>query len=137
MKKLKTLDIGEVAKQSGLPVSTLRFYEERGLIRSTGRSGLRRLFDSSVIEQLALIALGRTAGFSLKEIASMFAPKGRIQINRKQLLSKAEELDRSIKRLTAARDGLRHVAHCPSPSQLECPKFQRLLRVAGRTEAFY
>jgi DNA-binding transcriptional MerR regulator len=132
MKKLKTLDIDEVARQSGLPVSTLRFYEEKGLIQSTGRSGLRRLFDSKVIEQLELIALGRIAGFSLEEIASMFASKGRIQINRKQLLMKADELNKTITRLIAVRDGLRHVANCPAPSQLDCPKFQRLLRVAGR-----
>ena len=62
------LDIGEVAKRSGLPVSTLRFYEEKGLIASIGRNGLRRIFDASVLERLALITLGRNAGFSLEEI---------------------------------------------------------------------
>jgi hypothetical protein len=45
--------------------STLRFYDEKGLIASTGRRGLRRLFDPGVLERLALIALGRAAGFSL------------------------------------------------------------------------
>jgi DNA-binding transcriptional MerR regulator len=38
------LDIGEVARRSGLPVSTLRFYEEKGLIESIGPNGLRRIF---------------------------------------------------------------------------------------------
>jgi len=42
------MDITEVAKTSGLPASTLRFYEEKGLIQSTGRVGLRRLFNSDV-----------------------------------------------------------------------------------------
>jgi DNA-binding transcriptional MerR regulator len=39
------MDITEVARRSGLPSSTLRFYEEKGLIRSIGRRGLHRLFD--------------------------------------------------------------------------------------------
>jgi DNA-binding transcriptional MerR regulator len=55
---------------------TLRFHDEKGLIASTGRRGLRRLFDPGVLERLALIALGRAAGFSLDEIARMFAPEG-------------------------------------------------------------
>ncbi|WP_366929875.1 MerR family DNA-binding transcriptional regulator [uncultured Zhongshania sp.] len=38
------MDLAEVAKASGLPSSTLRYYEEKGLIQSTGRKGFRRLF---------------------------------------------------------------------------------------------
>jgi len=57
------MDIAKVAKASGLPASTLRFYEEKGLIKSSGRSGLRRLFNANVIERLTLIALGRNTGF--------------------------------------------------------------------------
>jgi len=72
---VRHLDIAEVAQQSGVPASTLRFYDEKGLIASTGRRGLRRLFDPGVVERLALIALGRAAGFSLDEIARMFAPE--------------------------------------------------------------
>ncbi|MBL4756826.1 MAG: helix-turn-helix domain-containing protein [Rhizobiales bacterium] len=124
------MDIGEVASRSGLPASTLRYYEERGLIQSTGRHGLRRLFDKNVLERLALIALGRNAGFSLGEIAAMFSADGRPQIDRDQLFAKADELDKNIKQLVAMRDGLRHAANCPAPSHLECPKFQRLLKVA-------
>ncbi|HET8708318.1 MAG TPA: MerR family transcriptional regulator, partial [Pseudomonadales bacterium] len=77
------MDIGEVAKKSGVPASTLRYYEEKGLITSTGRSGLRRLFNDSVLEQLALIALGQAAGFSLDEIGAMFTPNGQPEIDRK------------------------------------------------------
>jgi len=121
------MDITEVAKRSGVPASTLRFYEEKGLIASVGRRGLRRLFDSGVLERLALIALGRSAGFSLDEIARMFAPDGRPQIDRRVLAAKAEELDGTIRKLSAMRDGLRHAAVCPAPSHMECPTFRRLL----------
>jgi DNA-binding transcriptional MerR regulator len=126
------MDISLVAKRSGVPASTLRFYEEKGLIRSLGRQGLRRVFDSAVLERLALIALGRSAGFTLDEIARMFAPDGRPQIDRAMLAAKADELDATIRRLGAMRDGLRHAAVCRAASHLECPTFRRLLQAAGR-----
>ena len=128
---MKDLDISEVARRSGVPASTLRFYEEKGLIASIGRRGLRRLFDPGVLERLALIALGRAAGFSLDEIALMFAPDGGPRIDRQMLAAKATELDRTIRKLGAMRDGLRHAAKCPAPSHMECPTFRRLLRAAG------
>lgn len=124
------MDIAEVVRRSGVPASTLRFYEERGLIASIGRHGLRRLFASSVLERLALIALGRSAGLSLDEIGQMFAPDGKLRIDRKLLALKADELDITIRQLTAMRDGLRHASACPAPSHMECPKFRRLLSAA-------
>jgi DNA-binding transcriptional MerR regulator len=128
---MRDLDISEVAQRSGVPASTLRFYEEKRLIASIGRRGLRRLFDPIVLERLALIALGRAAGFSLDEIARMFAPDGRPRIDRKMLAAKAKELDKTIRRLGAMRDGLRHAAVCPAPSHMECPTFRRILRAAA------
>lgn len=124
------MDIAEVVRRSGVPASTLRYYEERGLVASIGRHGLRRLFAASVLERLALIALGRSAGFSLDEIAQMFAPDGKLQIDRKLLALKADELDATVRKLSAMRDGLRHAAVCPAPSHMECPTFRRLLGVA-------
>ena len=125
------MDITEVARRSGVPASTLRFYEEKGLIASIGRRGLRRVFDSGVLERLALIAVGRAAGFSLDEIALMFAPDGRPRIDRQMLTAKAEQLDRTIRKLIDMRDTLRHAAACRAPSHMECPTFRRILRAAA------
>lgn len=125
------MDIGEVARRSGLPASTLRYYEEKGLIASNGRHGLRRVFDAGVIERLALIALGRASGFSLAEIAQMFGPDGSLAIDRRMLEAKADDLDRTIRRLGALRDGLRHAAVCSAPGHLECPRFRRILAAAA------
>ncbi len=129
---MKLLDIAEVSRLSGQPASALRFYEEKKLITSIGRSGLKRLFEPGILERLGLIALGRTAGFSLAEIAQMFAPMGKVTIRREKLAAKADELDRRIKHMTAMRDGLRHAANCPAPSHFECPKFKRLVHVAAK-----
>jgi DNA-binding transcriptional MerR regulator len=128
---MKLPDIAEVAHRSGVPASTLRFYEDKGLIRSAGRRGLRRLFEPAVFERLALIALARAAGFSLEEVARLFAPDGRPRIDRQMLSAKADELDRTIEKLTAMRNGLRHAAVCRAPSHLECPTFRRLLAAAA------
>jgi DNA-binding transcriptional MerR regulator len=128
---MRDLDIAEVAQRSGVPASTLRYYDEKGLIVSVGRRGLRRLFDAGVLERLALIELGRSAGFSLDEIARMFAPNGRPQIDRQILADKAKELDGTIRKLSSMRDGLRHAAACPAASHMECPTFRRLLGIAA------
>jgi len=124
---MQELGIGEVVRRSGVPASTLRYYEERGLIGSVGRRGLTRVFDQGVFQRLALISVGRAAGFTLDEIAVMFAPDGSPRLDRAVLTGKADELDATIRRLTVMRDGLRHAASCPAPTHMECPKFQRLL----------
>jgi DNA-binding transcriptional MerR regulator len=125
------MDIAEVAKRSGVPASTLRYYEEKGLIASLGRQGARRRFSPAVLDQLALIALGQAGGFSLDEIKAMFTPQGEAQIDRDMLAAKADEIDRTIRRLKAMREGLRHAAVCPAPRHAECPSFQRLLEAAA------
>lgn len=125
------LDISDVVQRTGVPASTLRYYEERGLIASTGRRGLKRVFAPRVLDQLALITLGQAGGLRLEEIAQMFAADGKLQIDRDMLLAKADGLDDTIRKLTAMRDGLRHVAHCSAPSHLECPTFRRRMQVAS------
>ena len=125
------MDISQVAKQSGVPASTLRFYEEKGLINSIGRQGIRRVFGKGVMQRLELIALGRVAGFSLEEIAGILGSEENPSIDRDLLLKKASELDNTIQKLVAMRDGLQHVAACRAPSHLECPRFRRLMSLAA------
>lgn len=125
------MDIAEVAKLTGVPASTLRYYEKKGLIASSGRQGIRRTFGRNVLDQLALITLGQSGGLSLDEIRSMFLPDGQAQIDRQLLAAKADEIDALVTRLQAMSDGLRHAAACPAPSHAECPKFQRLLKAAA------
>ena len=126
------IDIGEVARRSGLTAATLRYYEAQGLISSCARHGLRRQYQPQVLQQLAMIALGRTAGFSLAEIRQMFGDDGALEVDRQALASKADELDRSIRRLTTLREGLLHAAQCPAPRHMYCPKFQRIRLAASR-----
>lgn len=126
------LDIGELAARTGLRASTLRYYDEIGLITSVGRRGLRRQFEPETIRRLGLIALGKAAGFSLSEIAAMFSADGACAVPREALHARADEVERQIQELMLLRDMIRHVAECPAPSHLECPRFRKLLRIAGR-----
>jgi DNA-binding transcriptional MerR regulator len=125
------MDIAEVAKRTGVPASTLRYYEKKGLIASVGRQGARRRFAPGVMDQLALIALGQAAGLSLDEIGSMLSPTSGPTIDRQLLAAKADQIDQTIRQLRAVSRGLRHAAACPAPSHAECPTFQRLLKAAA------
>jgi DNA-binding transcriptional MerR regulator len=132
---MKDIDIAQLSQQTGLPASTLRYYEEKSLIRSIGRRGLKRLFDPSVLQRLALVALGRKAGFSLSEIGSFLLSNHGPTFDRDLLRSKAAEVDRQIAVLQQVRNGLMHAAECPSTSHLACPQFQKMMRVAAREQA--
>lgn len=127
---MKDLDIGEVAARTGLTPATLRYYEKRGLIAPSGRNGLRRIYDPSVLQSLSLIMIWQKAGFALDEIRGFAGPKGVAQIPPDILLEKAAELERRITELSALRDGLRHVAKCEAPTHSECPRFMQIMKVA-------
>lgn len=127
------MDIGIISKLSGIAPSAIRYYEEIGLIESIGRVGLRRQFHSNVLQRLALINLGKHAGFNLEEISTMLAPSQKtIQIDRVKLNDKAREIDRKISKLSAIRDCLHHAANCKAANHLECPTFVRLMKLAIR-----
>ncbi len=129
---MRMLDIGEVAAESGVSASALRHYEAAGLIASAGRHGLRRQFPPQVLMQLQLIAMGKAAGFSLEEIASVFGQDGMPELPRAALHQKADVIERTIMKLATLRDTLRHVAECPAPSHLDCPTFRGLMENASR-----
>jgi MerR family transcriptional regulator, copper efflux regulator len=61
--------IGSVAKASGIPIKTIRYYEELGLLKTTGRTeGGYRLFNSDVCARLSFIKRAQILGLSLAEI---------------------------------------------------------------------
>ncbi|OWQ90165.1 helix-turn-helix domain-containing protein [Roseateles terrae] len=124
------MDISEVAKQSGVAASALRYYERKGLIRSVASEGARRKFGPGVLDRLALIALGQAAGFSLDEIRTMLTD-GEPAIDRTMLAAKADELEATVARMRAMINGLRHAIDCPATSHAACPSFQKLLKAAA------
>ncbi|QJQ21684.1 helix-turn-helix domain-containing protein [Pseudomonas sp. SK] len=122
------MDIADVARRTGVPASTLRYYEKKGLLKSLAGRGQRRQFAADVTDRLALIALGQAAGFSLDEVGAMLVD---LQVDRQLLIAKADELDARIRRLQAMSKGLRHAAQCPEADHLACPTFQRLMKLSA------
>lgn len=125
------LDIGEVHDRTGLQPSTLRYYEYRGLIASSGRNGLRRRYTPDVVGRLALIRTAQAAGFTLTEIAELLEATPSDADLRGRLAAKADELDDRIHQLAGMRDQLRHAVTCRSPRLVDCPHFQRCLAPPG------
>ena len=124
------LDIGEVVAHTGLAPSALRFYEQRGLIASSGRNGLRRTYDADVLDRLALIACAREAGFGIAEIARFLSAGPDDGDLRDRMAVKVEELDVLIARLTRMRAGLRHAVTCDHEPLVACPEFKQTLNPA-------
>jgi len=121
------MDIADVAKRTGVPASTLRYYQKIGLLESLAGHGQRRQFAADVEDRLALIALGQAAGFSLDEVGAMLVE---LRVDRQRLVERADEIDAQVKRLQAMSKGLRHAAECPEQDHLACPTFRRLMKVS-------
>ena len=75
----KVLSIGEIAKRSGVNISTLHFYEEKNLISSSRNSGNQRQYTRDTLRRIAIIRAGKKIGLSLEEIKNGFSslPDGR------------------------------------------------------------
>jgi len=127
------MDIAEVAQQAGLKPSTLRYYEQQGLIEYAARHGLRRQYHKSVLQRLALIKLAKAAGFSLQEIAKQLASVDE-GLNKQWLSDKADELDQQIAHLSKMRDWLRGAAGCSAETHWQCETFQRWLAQAQQPQ---
>lgn len=65
------LTVGAVAKRAGISTATLRFYEDRGLVRSTRTSGNQRRYPRLVLRRLAFIAAAQRVGLSLRDIGEL------------------------------------------------------------------
>jgi DNA-binding transcriptional MerR regulator len=118
------LDIGEVARRTGVAPSALRFYERKNLISPTARTGLRRAYTPDVLDTLALITAARTAGFTLAEIKQLQDAHPDDHLLRQRLAAKADELDERVTQLTAMRDSLRHATACRHDPLTACPHFR-------------
>lgn len=118
---MATLTIGEVARRTGIAATTLRYYEQIGLIAAPHRMGGRRRYDESVIARLATIRLCKAAGFALDEIQLLFADdaSGR-PASRALGAAKLVDIERRITELQLARQIIEWGMRCTCPSIEAC-----------------
>ena len=132
---LKELSVGEVAKRSGVAVSALHFYEQRGLIRSNRIGGNQRRYGRDVLRRIAVIRVAQEVGIPLADIAATLdsLPDGRTPTRDDWArLSTAwrNDLDRRIEQLKKLRDGLTDCIGCGCMSIDKCPLRNREDRLA-------
>jgi MerR family transcriptional regulator, redox-sensitive transcriptional activator SoxR len=120
------LSVGEVAKRSGVAVSTLHYYEAEGLIRSWRNQGNQRRYAREVLRRVAVIKVAQRTGIPLASIRNALAtlPNGRTPNagDWKKLSSRWKaELDERLAQLTRLRDELAGCIGCGCLSIGTCP----------------
>ncbi|OCB24011.1 MerR family transcriptional regulator [Mycobacterium malmoense] len=115
------LTIGEVARRAGVAATTLRYYEQIGLLPTPGRLGGQRRYDDSVLARLEVIRLCKSAGFALEEIQLLFADDapGR-PASRALAEAKLAEIDAQLESLARARAVIEWGMRCTCPSIDSC-----------------
>ncbi len=122
-----TLSIGEVAREAGVSVSAIRFYERQGLLPEAGRVGGKRRFGTDVVRRLQVIDVAKQAGFSLDEVRALLdsIDRGAPAHEELQALAacKLPEIDALIERARAMRDWLSVASACGCESLEDCGLF--------------
>ncbi len=130
------LSIGELTREFGVTARTLRYYEERGLLRPR-RAGQRRLYDRGDRTRLRLILRGRRLGFSLEDIEQIVAlydapqgEEGQLRLLLERLEGRRAELEQKRRDIAAVLRDLSEVEKgCHERlSQLETPTKKRRRR---------
>ncbi len=115
------LTIGKVALETGVAATTLRYYEQVGLLPAPVRVGGQRRYDDSVLPRLEVIGLCKSAGFTLDEIQVLFADDAPGRPASKALAeAKLSEIDARIESLTRARAVIEWGMRCTCPSIDAC-----------------
>ena len=122
------ITIGQLAEQTGIAPSALRYYDQLGLLRPAGRvSGHRRYHPTSVAVAGVILML-REVGFTLREIRQMVAGRSSAPTDWRQLATrKLEEIEGRIAKAQTAKVAIEHTLACPRDNFLECPNFWRVV----------
>jgi len=121
----KILTVGQVAKRSGVAVSTIHFYEVKGLITSWRTNGNQRRYPRSVLRQVSIIKVAQQLGIPLAEVKETLGPLPTDQIPTAkdwQVIATGwrGRLDERIERLTLLRDRLTSCIGCGCLSLRRC-----------------
>ena len=120
-----TMSIGELSERTGVPTSTLRYYDELGLVRPAGRAAGRRRYAASAIRDVGVILFFREIGFTLDEIGRFIAGE---RPDRREIIDrKLADLADQQHRIEVARTALEHGRRCPASEPMECSRFWSII----------
>jgi MerR family redox-sensitive transcriptional activator SoxR len=128
------LAIGELAKQTGVAPSALRYYEERGLLAPARRVGGRRQYHASAVAQVGVLLLLQEVGFTLAEVEELLTSRLGSSGSWRDLANrKLDELDERIRKTQVARVAIEHGLACHHEDLVDCPNFWNVIaaRLSG------
>ena len=121
---MENLTIGSLAREAGVGVETVRFYQRKGLVAQPARAGGIRRYDARDADRIHFIKKAQTAGFTLAEISELIALDATSDRPRARVLaaSRIAALDAKIAELKEARAALSRLAReCGEGSDGPCP----------------
>jgi DNA-binding transcriptional MerR regulator len=122
------LTIGQLSEATGIPTSTLRFWERKGLLTPDAREGGQRRYTDEALTKIALLRLCQDAGWTLSEIGQIVQERLALSPNWRELVrTKMDHLETEILQLSHAHEMLEHVLECPHTDITQCPKFRKAL----------
>jgi len=119
------MSIGELSERTGVPATTLRYYDELGLVRPAARAAGRRLYAASAVKDVGVILFFREIGFSLAEIGRLVG--GERQWRQEIIDRKLAELAEQQHRIEVARTALEHGLRCPASEPMKCSRFWTII----------
>jgi MerR family copper efflux transcriptional regulator len=128
MKSSGGLTVGELAQRFGLATHVLRHWESMGLLAPGRDGGGQRRYGDADLVRVALILMGKEAGFGLRELRTLLGTNN--PMDHPELLRRhVTALEERIARATAAKELIEHALSCPLPFD-ECPHARE--RIAAR-----
>jgi DNA-binding transcriptional MerR regulator len=117
--------IGQLSVATGVPTSTIRFWERRDLLRPAARSGGQRRYTEDALSQVGMLRLCQDAGFTLAEIQELVTKQQTDRFRWRELVdAKMVTITESLRKLNKARDLLAHALECQHEDITRCPKFR-------------
>jgi len=134
------MTIGAVAALSGRRPSSIRYYEQIGLLPPAARTSGRRVYGPDTVRTLAVIETGQRAGLSLDEIRTLLsaAPNDQAAVERLRevAIRKLPQVKELIERTEIVRDWLEAAVRCECPSLDECPLFDDPAQLPRKAPGF-
>ncbi|MGM7645571.1 MerR family transcriptional regulator [Nocardia sp. JW2] len=116
--------IGEVAARFGLATHVLRHWEDQGLLTPERDSAGRRIYRDTDIDTVAMVVLGKKAGLSLEDLATLFTRDPDRATRRRVLETQRARLTEQLARTRSALDAVTHVLDCDAEDFRTCPHFR-------------
>lgn len=133
------MNIGDVARRSGLPAKTIRYYEDIGLIRPQRSENGYRSFRESDLHTLAFLGRARALGFTIEDcrtLVALYEDEGRESAQVKQIAEEhLRQIDDKIAQLQSMRATLDKLVHaCAGDHRPDCPILEDLAQEPPHTD---